>query len=709
MGEVARRFPEWLRTHPFAALISAVVGGAFGYVWNVWLIAVRYGGDSKVPGGAPATGDGNLLAGALFWSVAGVVIFGIGSYWYTVGTRRFFGDLRGLPGALAALISGDRAARVHLLWGAAVGMLAAVVLAPSLSAVLAIGLLVAAPGVLGSILANFVGRVWSKPVGTFAPTRRHTVTGVTGMAVGLLGAAAALLVAAVIPSVIVELILVLVLAGAALVVSRIGKPPAATMLLLTAIPVLAWLINPVVAFAEDGGWQECRDLGEPWFSCPGTPAVLAHAGVGGVASAVGALAGTFLGAIAGTSGNGGPGAGPQQTPPPDPRGSDQAAMNNWIQQLLRDPAFQRWRANYPGYPDPPSNVEFNAYMKWRHAQGLPDPPLVFPLVTPAGNVVDTRVISSDDARRTLWAATHPPNQPYDPNAPLPAPTGDFPPGIRGGEFTTRPDGTIDPDKPISLTVDWHHPATPPTDQWLTPPEKGFDPVTLASTLQQNFGMRTQTVTDPEGRTYVKIPDNLPPNVAGSTYGTKVISGQTVFDPDSPIRISHWPTPTPTPTPPPSASASTPPPTPKAPVVEDPTAARLAQLREQAGLTRATHDTYARNGQIYGALASIGSAIGVLADAGVNIIGNFTPVGGTAVHSGYATVEAIAGGIAEDKSGGVVAANVIADNTMNVEFGQLPGGERTATTVAKIGNGVGNTLVGAAKSWLSTEGEQNNRG
>lgn len=786
VGDVAKRFPGWLRTHLFAALTGAVVGGVVGYLWNVWLMAVRYEG-YMVPGGAPATGQGSLIQGSLFWGLAGTVIFGVGGYWHAVGTRRFFADLRGLPRAVAALIGGDRAARVHLLWGAAAAMLAALILSPSVGAVLALGLLVAAPGVIGSIVADLASRIWSGLVKQFAPTRRHTVSGVTGMTVGLLGSAAALLAAYVIPSTVVKLILVLVLAGAALAIGRIGPPPAAAILLLFAvIPVLAWLTSPALAFADDGGWQECQAENTPWLSCTGTPAVLGHAGVGGAAAAVGAVAGTFLGTLAGTQGNGG--RGPHRGPSPG-RPDDRAAINNWIQQLLRDPAFAQWRATHPGYPDPPSNTEFNAYLDWRHTHGLPDPPLVLPSqrrprpvdtsepppppgkgveqpppvpdepqpdsqgvsptspaagpgasqaaeppAPPLGNVVDSRVVSGGDARRTLWAATHPADQPYDPNAPQLAPTGGFPPGISGGGFSTRPDGTIDPHQPIALVVDWSHPATPPTDQWLTPPGKGFDATTLASTLQQNFGLPTQTVTGPDGKTYVKVPDNLPPNVAGSAYGTKTVGGQSVFDPNGPILISHWPAPPPKPPerePEPKPPEPKPPPKPLPPEPPKPTVsepppwkpppptaaeiARAARWKKEADeadreLRRIQQKRHQREHDEAITEADRWDYVMIGTDlaAGLGALALTTPVAiGTGI--GYTLVKNARIWQKGDQSAGETGYQVVKDVGLNALFAIAPGAQATAKAMTKIGNAVANTVTGVGVDKVKDKVEAARRG
>ncbi|MER7754985.1 hypothetical protein [Kitasatospora sp. NPDC097643] len=398
-GEVARRLPGWLREHVWSAVTGAVVGGLIGYAVNVWLIAVRYGGWRKVPHGAPATSDGNFFQGALFWGLLTTVLFGVFGYWHAVGTTRFLADLRGLPRTLGAFVRGDRSASVHLLWGAAVALLAAQVVPPAAGAVLAVGVLASAPTVLASIVSTFLRRIWSALVKQVAPTRRHRITGVTGMTVGLLGSAAALIVAAFVTDTAVKFGLAGALALAAVLVGRAGaRPPAAACLalLIGTVLLLHGFTDAFPAHADDGGSAECQ--GQAWLSCGGSATVLRYAGAGAAAAAVGGILGSFLGSLAGSlagepgsgPGWGGPdedgpdedgpdgGGGPPWQPQPGMPQSDRRAINNWIQGLLDDPAFQRWRATHPGFTDPPTDAEFNQYLNWRHAQGLADPPLTLP-------------------------------------------------------------------------------------------------------------------------------------------------------------------------------------------------------------------------------------------------------------------------------------------------------------------------------------------
>ncbi|MFJ9847744.1 hypothetical protein ACIRYZ_46505, partial [Kitasatospora sp. NPDC101155] len=406
IGDVVRRLPGWLREHVWSAVTGAVVGGVIGYTVNVFLIAVRYGGWRKVPPGAPATTHGNFFQGALFWGLLTTVLFGVFGYWHAVGTTRFLADLRALPQTLAGLVRGDRSSSVHLLWGAAIALLAAQIIPPAAGAVLAVGVLTGAPTVLGSIVSTSLRRIWSAVVKQIAPTRHHRITDITGMTVGLLGSAASLTVASFITDSPVKYGLAGALALAAVLISATGARPPATacvVLLVGAVLLLHGLTDTIPAHADDGGSLECKLRGEAWLSCTGSSTVLRYATAGATAAAAGGILGTFLGNLAGTL------TGPPPTGPPDDSGPDDSgpdggepprqpqpgmppgdrqAINNWIQGLLDDPAFQRWRATHPGSTEPPTDAEFNQYLNWRHAQGMTDPALTLPS-TRADLPVDT--------------------------------------------------------------------------------------------------------------------------------------------------------------------------------------------------------------------------------------------------------------------------------------------------------------------------------
>ncbi|MGX9790392.1 hypothetical protein [Mycobacterium sp. MMS18-G62] len=287
----------WLRDHPVTALATVLVGGAFSYAWNVWLIAALYRGPHRVPVGSAATGSRNFIYGGLFWALCGMLIFGLASYWHAVGTRRFFTELQGLPLALGGLIHRDHAARVHLLWGAALAMLLAVALSPAVGLVVAIGLLTIAPGFIGSIVSAFLARAWSRLTARFSPTRRAKIAGATGVTVGTIGSAGALVAAFLIPSTAIKLIVVAVLAVLALTLSRIGPPSTGALLVaLGPLLFLAWVSTASQAFADTGASPDCPCTAG--LSCMADPATLINSLVGAVSGGLGALAGALAGAAA---------------------------------------------------------------------------------------------------------------------------------------------------------------------------------------------------------------------------------------------------------------------------------------------------------------------------------------------------------------------------------------------------------------------------
>ncbi|KJS61522.1 OmpH family outer membrane protein [Streptomyces rubellomurinus] len=461
LGEVVRQLPGWLREHVWSAVTGAVAGGVIGYVVNVLLIAVRYGGWRKVPHGAPATSHGNFFQGALFWGLLTTVLFGVFGYWHAVGTARFLADLRALPRTLAALVRGDRASGVHLLWGAAVALLAAQIVPPAAGAVLAVGVLAGAPSVLGSIVSTFLRRVWSAVVKQVAPTRHHRITGVTGMTVGMLGSAASLVAAAFVTDTAAKFVLAAVLAAAAvlLATTRTRPPATACLLLVGAVLVLHGITDAVPARADDGGSLECKLQGRSWLSCTGSGTVLRYSAAGAAAAGLGGVLGSFLGHLAGSLAGGpgtggpdeeGPGTGgphgdgdgdrdrdgdggapwqPQAQPALTP--GDRRAINNWIQGLLDDPAFQRWCATHPGFTGPPTDAEFNQYLNWRRAQGIADPALTLP-----GARADLPVD----------AGPLPPLPPPDPLPLLP----DLPPGPEPLDAGPAGDDQPPPDQPPAV-------------------------------------------------------------------------------------------------------------------------------------------------------------------------------------------------------------------------------------------------------------------
>ena len=366
-----------------------------------------------------------------------------------------------------------------------------------------------------------------------------------------------------------------------------------------------------------------------------------------------------------------------------------------------------------------------------------------PPAVPSSGVVDTRVISGEDALKTLWDAAHPGVR-YNPNVPLMAPKGGFPPGISGGGFVVRPDGTIDTSQPIGLVVEWKHPATPPTNHWLRPPPGIFSGATLGTALG-GVNVPAKPVTGPDGQTYVEVPENLPPNLGGGAYGTKKIGDQTVFDPDSPIWVSEWappppppppiPPPPPPPVPPPLPPVPPPPPVqvgppppppptavpppvevlpPTPPPPPDPQSTPATDPGRDQRVQRAMDDLKRSmdEGKEERRITAVGQGrldtlkfIGNLADAGVNIVTGLMGPAGRGANLGYTFITGVMKGVAERKGGGNITVNVAKDIGLNLLLDKLPGGAKGTKVIKdalaqsgagkEVLRGVSNTVIGDA--------------
>jgi hypothetical protein len=309
--DVARAVWHWLQKNVRAAIISAAIGYVIGYIGNVWFMAIFYDGAQKVPPGGPASGEGNVAMGSLFWGLITTVLFGVFGYYRAVGGARFREDLRQLPGALVSLFTRDGGAgRVHLLWGAAASLLATQLISPAVGAVLAVGLLASLPGVLGRVLASFLMRVWAQLLQKVAPTRGHRAAGIVAVSVGILGASAAMLIGFFLPGDVggapTRLLIAIACGLLAVLISRGGAPGTAVPLLLLAFgggTLFAGVVHPLLAHANDGGVAECGVSWTQWLTqCPGKANVLLHAIAGAIAASIGAPVGLVLGLLSGGGG-----------------------------------------------------------------------------------------------------------------------------------------------------------------------------------------------------------------------------------------------------------------------------------------------------------------------------------------------------------------------------------------------------------------------
>ena len=224
---LARAIVLWVRNNSREAVVSAVTGAAIGYAANVLLMWFEYRG--HVFQGGLATTRGNLVAGTFIWALASTIGFTLFGYWRTVGTKRFLEDVIRFPSTLAHLLRQDgHGARKHLLWGAAISLLGTELVSPWLGAVLAVGMVLALPSLLGRILAGLLYRAWFAVVQRLAPNRGQPLATQTAMTVGLIGTIAALAAGFFIESLWVKLGLAAACVALALIPFRIG-PAAKTV------------------------------------------------------------------------------------------------------------------------------------------------------------------------------------------------------------------------------------------------------------------------------------------------------------------------------------------------------------------------------------------------------------------------------------------------------------------------------------------------
>ena len=209
-----RRISASFRNNTRQIIISSLVAAALGFVVNIYLIFFEYDGYQKTAGTA-ALGEFNLITGSLFWILAMALAGALANYWYSVGTARFFKEIRELPEVLRNLVSRDgHAARTHILWGAAAALLAGVVIAPCVCGIMALALLSSAPSVVFRVITSLIYSGWNRVTRAVSPAPAAQMSDMLAVSVGLLGSCAALAVNFILVGGILKLILAGVCAAA---------------------------------------------------------------------------------------------------------------------------------------------------------------------------------------------------------------------------------------------------------------------------------------------------------------------------------------------------------------------------------------------------------------------------------------------------------------------------------------------------------------
>ncbi|MEW6282127.1 MAG: hypothetical protein AB1758_26210, partial [Candidatus Eremiobacterota bacterium] len=280
---------QWLKRNLIQAVLSAVIGALVGTVVQIVVVAVLVEGNQDLLARYPNHPMGRPGQASLFWGLLTSLLFGMFGYWRAVGTKRFVTGIVTLPFRLHKIFAqdGPRAAS-HLLWGAAIGLLASLTLNPYVGWLLAAGVLAFAGSILGRVVASLVSAVYYSVMRLINPARAQPLSTETSAVVGMMGTALSLVVAAFVPW--LRLPLAIGCGVAAVALSRSGPPaPVAGAILLL-------LFGTDWSWADDGGWQEGGGTINSYMNTPGSDQVWRPGATGG---GLGAPIGLGLGDMAG--------------------------------------------------------------------------------------------------------------------------------------------------------------------------------------------------------------------------------------------------------------------------------------------------------------------------------------------------------------------------------------------------------------------------
>jgi hypothetical protein len=249
-ASVVRAWQAWAAQGSGKALGAFVSGVIFGYAGN--LLAANL-----IPQGVLSTG--------IMWTASSSVVFGMLGYARTAGVERLAEGIAAGPETIARILSRDgAAARSHLLWGAGVATLSSLVVSSLSGIMVGVSLLTAVPSAAGKLVASLL-----------APTAPGVrMDHPTGFLVGLLGAAAALFIGALIGDAKIKL----GVAGVCMVLGWLlgsggGRSKGTASILLIvgaglAIQAGLDLFHPLAAFAQDeggGGGGESGPITPPQY------------------------------------------------------------------------------------------------------------------------------------------------------------------------------------------------------------------------------------------------------------------------------------------------------------------------------------------------------------------------------------------------------------------------------------------------------------
>ncbi len=297
---------RYLRANLKRAIVMSLLSFVAGWLFNVYIMAVRYEG-SVVGSGGTATTPGNTVQGGMYWGILSTVVFSLLTYGHQAGWGKLRDDLLSLPGTLRSTFASPApGAWSMLLWGAAISLAAGAIIGPAVAGILGVGLLLLAPSPISAILGRLITRLWIGVLGVISPANKQRVGGLGGTFASVGGTAVGMFIAWQTGSTTTKVVLAGAAAVAAFLIATRKATPQGTAALFLVVGGLLVLrqVFEGVALADDGGWSECGDCSVvDWTRSPGADEVIRSGATGGVAAGAGAALGTGLGgAVAGLDG-----------------------------------------------------------------------------------------------------------------------------------------------------------------------------------------------------------------------------------------------------------------------------------------------------------------------------------------------------------------------------------------------------------------------
>jgi hypothetical protein len=309
--DVVRNWGRWTRSHWAMTLGLSALAFVVGWVWNTYLMAVDLEGSVVGPESeTTATADGHTGNG-LFWLLLFSLAGGLITYAWSRGWKNFWSDVAALPRRFAeGLASSRTGALAMLLWGASVSLLISTLISSAVSLALGLVLLALAATPIGVILNFALIRLWRGLSGIVAPNAGARLAVMVSPLMVMLGEALGLFLDWMIGQWLIGLVLGIACGVLSVLLARGAAPRAAAWLLVIGLAVAWQVLRVRWAYADDGGWNECRSPeGRPcsdagllgifdWVRSPGAGHLIVRGAVGGLFATIGAVLGVGLGGAA---------------------------------------------------------------------------------------------------------------------------------------------------------------------------------------------------------------------------------------------------------------------------------------------------------------------------------------------------------------------------------------------------------------------------